>query len=61
MSAGDLVSDNDDVAAECDRLEASADRALAEAEYEFYALREALQAALAVPARSRHSRLAWSL
>jgi len=49
MSAGDPVSDNDDVAAECDRLEAAADRALAEAEYEFYALREALQAALAVP------------
>ena len=54
MSAGDLVSDNDGAAAdECDRLEAEADRALAEAEYEFYALREALQVALAVPLRDR--------
>ena len=53
MSAGDPVSDNDGAAAERDRLEAAADRALAEAEYEFYALREALQAALAVPLRDR--------
>jgi len=53
MSAGDPVSDHDDTVAEHDRLEAAADRALAEAEYEFYALREALQAALAVPLRDR--------
>lgn len=54
MSAGDLVSDDDGAAAdERDRLEAEADRALAEAEYEFYALREALQVALAVPLRDR--------
>lgn len=53
MSAGDPVSHNDEAAAERDRLEAAADRALAEAEYEFYALREALQAALAVPLRDR--------
>jgi len=54
MSAGDLVSGNHGAsAAERDRLEAEADRALAEAEYEFYALREALQVALDVPLRDR--------
>jgi hypothetical protein len=55
MSAGTLFSLTDQVvpAEEKARLHAEADRALAEAEYEFYAMQADLQAALAVPLRDR--------
>lgn len=55
MSAGNLFSLRDQ-AAPADtraRLQAEADAALAEAEYEFYAMRAELQAALDVPLRHR--------
>ncbi|KAB2940822.1 MAG: hypothetical protein K8F92_09285 [Hyphomicrobium sp.] len=55
MSAGNLFSLSDQ-AAPTDkraRLQAEADAALAEAEYEFYAMRAQLQAALDVPLRHR--------
>lgn len=55
MSAGNLFSLRDQ-AAPADkraRLQAEADAALAEAEYEFYAMRAQLQAALDVPLRHR--------
>jgi hypothetical protein len=55
MSAGTLFSLTDHVVStdERARLHAEADQALAEAEYEFYALQADLQAALAVPLRDR--------
>jgi hypothetical protein len=59
MSAGTLFSLTDQVvpADEKARLHAEADQALAEAEYEFYAMQEDLQAALAVPLRDRAIKL----
>lgn len=55
MSAATLFSLTDHVvpADEQARLHAAADQALAEAEYEFYAMQADLQAALAVPLRDR--------
>ena len=55
MSAGTLFSLQDQVTpAEAEaRLHAAADAALAEAEYEFYAMRAELEAALSVPLRDR--------
>jgi hypothetical protein len=55
MPVGSLFSLNDQAAPadERDRLHAAADSALAEAEYEFYALQADLQAALEVPLRHR--------
>lgn len=55
MSAATLFSLTDHVvpADEKARLHAAADQALAEAEYEFYAIQADLQAALAVPLRDR--------
>jgi hypothetical protein len=55
MSGGNLFSLADHVvpADEKARLHAAADQALAEAEYEFYAMQADLQAALAVPLRDR--------
>jgi hypothetical protein len=55
MSGGTLFSLTDHVvsADEKARLHAAADEALAEAEYEFYAMQAELQAALAVPLRDR--------
>jgi hypothetical protein len=55
MSGGNLFSLTDQVvpADEKARLHAAADEALAEAEYEFYAMQAELQAALAVPLRDR--------
>jgi hypothetical protein len=59
MSAGTLFSLTDQVAPadERARLHAEADQALAEAEYEFYAMQAELQAALAVPLRNRAVKL----
>ena len=55
MSAAPMFSLTDHVvpADEKARLHAEADQALAEAEYEFYAMQADLQAALAVPLRDR--------
>jgi hypothetical protein len=55
MSGGNLFSLSDQVSPADDkaRLHAAADEALAEAEYEFYAMQAELQAALAVPLRDR--------
>jgi len=55
MSAATSFSLTDHVvpADEKARLHAAADQALAEAEYEFYAMQADLQAALAVPLRDR--------
>jgi hypothetical protein len=55
MSAAPMFSLTDQIvpADEKARLHAAADEALAEAEYEFYAMQADLQAALAVPLRDR--------
>jgi hypothetical protein len=59
MSAGKLFSlrDQAPTAEEQARLHAAADKALADAEYEFYALQAAVQAALEVPLRDRAVRV----
>jgi hypothetical protein len=55
MSVGNLFSlkDQAPTAEEQARLHAEADKALADAEYEFYALQADLQAAFDVPLRDR--------
>ena len=55
MSAAPMFSLTDQIvpADEKARLHAAVDEALAEAEYEFYAMQADLQAALAVPLRDR--------
>ena len=59
MSAAPMFSLTDHIvpADEKERLHAAADQALAEAEYEFYAMQADLQAALAVPLRDRAVKL----
>lgn len=59
MSAGTLFSlkDQAPTAEEQARLHAEADKALADAEYEFYALQAAVQEALQVPLRDRAVRV----